>query len=43
MGIILPAIFVGRKLGLKGQELTLSSLGRTLVGKSGGLHYGNGN
>ena len=28
MGIILPAIFVGRKLGLKGQELTLSSLGR---------------
>lgn len=28
MGIILPAIFVGRKLGLKGQELALGSLGR---------------
>jgi citrate synthase len=28
MEIILPAIFVGRKLGLKGQELALSSLGR---------------
>jgi citrate synthase len=28
MGTILPAIFVGRKLGLKGQELVLSSLGR---------------
>jgi citrate synthase len=26
---ILPAIFVGRKLGLKGQELALGSLGRT--------------
>jgi citrate synthase len=29
MEFILPAIFVGRKLGLKGQELALASLGRT--------------
>jgi citrate synthase len=28
MEFILPAIFVGRKLGLKGQELALASLGR---------------
>jgi citrate synthase len=29
MEFILPAIFVGRKLGLKGQELAIASLGRT--------------
>jgi citrate synthase len=29
MEFILPAIFVGRKLGLKGQELAVGSLGRT--------------
>jgi citrate synthase len=29
MEFILPAIFVGRKLGLKGQELAVASLGRT--------------
>jgi citrate synthase len=29
MEVILAAIFVGRKLGLKGQELALASLGRT--------------
>jgi citrate synthase len=28
MGFILPAIFVGRKLGFKGQELAVASLGR---------------
>jgi citrate synthase len=29
MEFILPALFVGRKLGLKGQELAVASLGRT--------------
>ena len=34
MEFILPAIFVGRKLGLKGQELAVGSLGRRGVDRS---------